>query len=100
VFSVSISILILILVIFGGMGSLFGAVLGAAVLQWAPAFLQNANYHWYDKADLYIYYGALLVLMMIFRPIGIVPSRRRRREITLAERGVGTADAMSAESAR
>jgi hypothetical protein len=34
--------------------------------------------------------------MMIFRPQGIIPSRRRRREIQLVEAGVGPVDDTSA----
>jgi branched-chain amino acid transport system permease protein len=86
------SILVLVFVIFGGMGSLPGALVGAAVLQWAPNFLRNH----FQKQDLFLFLGALLVVMMIYRPQGIVPSRRRSRELGLAEAGVGTADAMSA----
>lgn len=85
------SILVLVFVIFGGMGSLPGALVGAAVLQWAPNFLRNH----FQKQDLFLFLGALLVVMMIYRPQGIVPSRRRSRELGLAEAGVGTADAMS-----
>jgi branched-chain amino acid transport system permease protein len=33
---------------------------------------------------------------MIFRPQGIVPSRRRAREIAQAEAGIGGADALAA----
>jgi branched-chain amino acid transport system permease protein len=95
-FTVQISILILVLVIFGGMGSLLGAMVGAAVLQWLPQFLRVHPLFGFQPQDLFIYLGALLVVMMIFRPIGIIPSRRRRREIGLAEHGIGTADAMSA----
>jgi branched-chain amino acid transport system permease protein len=69
---------------------------GAAVLQWLPQFLRVHPLFGFQPQDLFIYLGALLVVMMIFRPIGIIPSRRRRREIGLAEHGVGTADAMSA----
>lgn len=96
-FTYQLSILILVLVIFGGMGSLPGAVVGAAVLQWLPQLLNahQAAFPWYQQQDLYIYLGALLMVMMIFRPAGMIPSRRRRREIGLAEGGVGTADAMS-----
>ena len=94
-FTVQLSILILVLVTFGGMGSLPGAVLGAAVLQWLPQYLRNHPLLGFQQQDLYIYLGALLVVMMIFRPAGIWPSRRRRRELALAEEGVGTADAMS-----
>ena len=95
-FTVQLSILILVLVVFGGMGSLLGAVLGAAVLQWLPQLLRVHPLFGFQPPDLFIYLGALLVVMMIFRPAGIVPSRRRRSEIGLAEHGVGTADAMSA----
>ena len=94
-FTVQLSILILVLVTFGGMGSLPGAVLGAAVLQWLPQYLRNHPILGFQQQDLYIYLGALLVVMMIFRPAGIWPSHRRRRELALAEEGVGTADAMS-----
>jgi len=94
-FTVQLSILILVLVTFGGMGSLPGAVLGAAALQWAPEYLRNHPILGFQQQDLYVYLGALLVVMMIFRPSGIWPSRRRRRELALAEEGVGTADAMS-----
>jgi branched-chain amino acid transport system permease protein len=94
-FTVQLSILVLVLVIFGGMGSLVGAVIGAAVLQWFPWFLRVHPLFGFQPQDLYVYLGALLVVMMIFRPEGIIPSRRRRREIGLAEEGVGTADALS-----
>jgi branched-chain amino acid transport system permease protein len=85
----------LVLVIFGGMGSLPGAVVGAAVLQWIPQFLRIHAVLGFQPQDLYLYLGALLILMMIFRPVGMIPSRRRRTEIALSEAGVGTADAMT-----
>ena len=97
-FTVQLSILILVLVIFGGMGSLPGAVAGAAFLQWVPQLLRQHPLFGYQPQDLYIYLGALLVVMMIFRPEGMLPSRRRRRELSLAEQGIGTADAMSGSS--
>jgi branched-chain amino acid transport system permease protein len=90
VFSVQFSILILVLVIFGGMGSLAGVVVGASLLQW----LQYALRNYIQQQDLFVYVGALLVAMMIFRPQGLIPSRRRSREIGLAEAGLGGADAM------
>ena len=98
-FSVQMSILVLILVVFGGQGSLAGALIGAAVIQWGQNFLRVLNVGWYNEQDLYVYLGGLLVVMMIFRPQGIVPSRRRSREIGLAEHGLGSADAMSAADA-
>jgi branched-chain amino acid transport system permease protein len=99
-FTVQLSILILVLVIFGGMGSLLGAVVGAAFLQWFPWYLKEHPLFGFQPEDLYIYLGAILMLTMIFRPEGMIPSRRRKREITLAEHGVGTADAMSSSQSQ
>jgi branched-chain amino acid transport system permease protein len=93
-FIVSFSILVLVLVILGGMGSLAGAVAGAVAFQAFFALIEKHN--WIDPADIYMYVGAVLIVMMIFRPQGIIPSRRRAREIGLAERGVGGADALGA----
>jgi|GEM_PF-184295 branched-chain amino acid transport system permease protein len=88
-FIVQTSILVLVFVIFGGMGSIAGAVIGAAAIQWLPQYLQVHSFQDYQFQDEFIYLGALLVLMMIFRPQGIIPSRRRRREILLTEEGIG-----------
>lgn len=95
-FVLQLSITILVLVIFGGMGSIVGVLFGAIVLQWLPSYLNFHSYFGYQQADLYLYIGALLVVMMIFRPQGLVPSRRRRREILDAEEGLGSADALGA----
>jgi len=91
-FTLSFSINILVLVIFGGMGSIFGVVLGAMIIQTASMYLLHSPPSGYQSSDLYIYLGALLVVMMIFRPAGLVPSRRRRREIVLSEAGEGHMD--------
>jgi branched-chain amino acid transport system permease protein len=37
-----------------------------------------------------MYIGALLIIMMIFRPAGLLPSKRRRREFAMAEGGEET----------
>ena len=86
------SILVLTMVIFGGMGSLPGVVLGAAVLQFLPNRLRDLV----PPEDRYIYFGALLIIMMIFRPQGLLPSRRRSREIKMSEEGIGGADSLGA----
>jgi branched-chain amino acid transport system permease protein len=84
------SLLVLTMVIFGGMGSIPGVILGAFVLQWLPNVLRD----YVDPADRFIYFGALIIVMMIFRPQGIVPSKRRAREIRMSEAGIGGADAL------
>src|SRR4051794_10846196 len=84
-FSLQASLLVLTVVIFGGMGSLFGVVLGAVVIQGTFFYLRDVV----PPNDRYIYFGALIVVMMIFRPQGLLPSRRRSQEIAMAESGVG-----------
>jgi branched-chain amino acid transport system permease protein len=91
-FTLQFSINILVLVIFGGMGSIAGVVIGALIIQTAYSFLLHSPPQGYQPADLYMYLGALLVIMMIFRPAGLVPSRRRKREIRLSESGEGHMD--------
>ncbi|MEK7286816.1 MAG: branched-chain amino acid ABC transporter permease [Nitrospirota bacterium] len=60
------SVRILTMVVLGGMGSLFGAVLGAFLLTFLPEMLRGL--------DLYrmLIFGATLVLMMMVRPQGLL----------------------------
>ena len=88
-FTIQFSINILVLVIFGGMGSIAGVVLGAIVIQTGSMYLLHSPPSGYQPQDLYIYLGAILMIMMIFRPVGLLPSKRRRREIGLSEAGEG-----------
>jgi branched-chain amino acid transport system permease protein len=98
------SIGVLAMVILGGMGSIPGAVIGATVVTvlnlqvlkglslWLNE-LKNAGVTvlGYNLADLptqlepakyeRMVFGIILVLMMIFRPQGIFPARRRQREL-------------------
>jgi len=84
-FTLTFSINILVLVILGGMGSIAGVVLGAILIQTVTEYLNNGQHWGYQPSDLYIYLGALLIVMMIFRPAGLIPSKRRKREILLSE---------------
>ena len=72
------SILIVAYVVFGGMGSLTGAIAGAAVLTWLPDFLRDQV----PSEDRVMWIGAVLVIMMIFRPQGLIPAKRRKAELT------------------
>ncbi len=82
------SILVVAYVVFGGMGSLPGAMAGAAVLTWLPEFLKDQV----PAEDRQMWIGAVILLMMIFRPAGLVPARRRTAELH------GFDDASSAET--
>ena len=76
-FTYQVSVNVLVLVIFGGMGSIWGVALGAIVIQTVTSYLDNYQPWGYQINDLYMYIGALLIIMMIFRPAGLLPSRRR-----------------------
>ena len=86
-FTFQVSVNVLVLVIFGGMGSIWGVALGAIVIQTATSYLDNYQPWGYQINDLYMYIGALLIVMMIFRPAGLLPSRRRAREFAAAKGG-------------
>lgn len=74
-FSLLVSINVLVLIIIGGIGSIPGVILGAAVLVGLPEVLREIqNYR-------ILVYGALLVIMMIVRPEGLWPSQRRKLEM-------------------
>ena len=80
-FMILVSIIILVVVIFGGMGNIVGVIVGAAVLIGVlggpkqPGLLQE-----FSQFKLLIY-GALLVWMMLSRPQGLIPSVHRTREL-------------------
>lgn len=80
-FDVLVSIVILVVVIVGGMGSIPGVVVGSFVLigvlggPKSPGLLQE-----FSEYKL-LFYGAILVVMMLKRPEGLLPSVRRSREL-------------------
>jgi branched-chain amino acid transport system permease protein len=66
------SVIILCVVVLGGMGSIMGVILGAMTLILLPEYLRV-----FSEYRLLIF-GAVLVLMMVFRPGGIVSNVRRK----------------------
>jgi branched-chain amino acid transport system permease protein len=70
-----VSINVLSLLIVGGMGSIPGVIAGAFTLKGLPEILRELeNYR-------VLAFGALLVVMMIIRPTGLIPSSRRKLDI-------------------
>jgi branched-chain amino acid transport system permease protein len=79
-----LSALILCAVVLGGSGNLVGVIVGAFIIAWLPErFRGFAEYRM-------LVFGAALVLMMILRPEGLIPSRRRRAELAEGTGGLGT----------
>ncbi|MBN1666174.1 MAG: hypothetical protein JW862_03775 [Anaerolineales bacterium] len=73
--SLMVSINVLCLLIVGGMGSIPGVILGAFVLKGLPELLREL------ELFRFLAFGALLVVMMIWRPEGLWPAPRRRLEL-------------------
>lgn len=73
------SVLILAMTILGGLGSIPGSLVGAALLYLLPSFLRD----WFPAIADYrlLFFGMVLVAMMIFRPQGLLGSPRHRVEI-------------------
>ncbi|HEY6695543.1 MAG TPA: hypothetical protein VI006_22010, partial [Solirubrobacteraceae bacterium] len=85
------SILVLGMVILGGLGSIWGVVLGAIALSFINNWLipdvlnslpSDVGLDFDMTQITFAIYGFLLVIMMILRPQGLLPERRRAEELT------------------
>jgi branched-chain amino acid transport system permease protein len=91
-FGLLVSINALCLIILGGMGSIPGVVVGALILIGLPELLREfAEYR-------LLFYGALLIVMMLARPEGFIPSAVRKRELHAGEELYAPDEALALES--
>lgn len=73
------SILVLAMVILGGLGSIPGALLGSALLFLIPSLLRD---YVPQLADYRLFFfGIIMVAVMLYRPQGLLGSRRRQHEM-------------------
>lgn len=70
------SAMILSMVVLGGMGSISGVIIAAVILIMAPEYLRA-----FSEYRMLIF-GAIMVVMMIFRPQGLVSGERRHYNVT------------------
>jgi len=85
------SVMVLAMVVLGGMGNVWGVILGAVLLSFVPEILrytvEPAQMALFGRMLLepevirMLLFGFALVLMMLFRPAGILPSSVRKREL-------------------
>jgi branched-chain amino acid transport system permease protein len=89
-FQFSFSIFILAMVILGGLGSIWGVVVGAVLLSVINNYLIPDVFNGvpglvgldFDLTELnFGIFGFLLVIMMVLRPEGLIPERRRQQEL-------------------
>jgi branched-chain amino acid transport system permease protein len=99
-FAFSFSIFVLAMVILGGLGSIWGVVLGASVLSLINNYLIPDVFNTlpsdigldFDLTELsFGIFGFLLVIMMVIRPEGLLPERRRKMELV---EDIGTDEAV------
>ncbi|HEV8573018.1 MAG TPA: branched-chain amino acid ABC transporter permease [Actinomycetota bacterium] len=80
-FKLIVSITVLVVIITGGLASVPGVILGSLVLVGLPEILRQFEEY------RFLIYGALLIFMMLKRPEGFIPSRRRMQELHEEEVG-------------
>jgi branched-chain amino acid transport system permease protein len=85
------SVMVLSMVVLGGMGNIWGVILGAILLSFVPEILrytvEPAQQALFGRMIIdpevirMLLFGLAMVVMMLFRPAGILPSAVRRREL-------------------
>ncbi|HEY2538794.1 MAG TPA: branched-chain amino acid ABC transporter ATP-binding protein/permease [Stellaceae bacterium] len=98
-FMFPVSVMILVMIVFGGIGSVWGVVVGALLLQmlqswfledlsqWLHALGRLIDVGWLQHVELAssieLIFGLILVLMMLYRRDGLIPATRRTPALTL-----------------
>ncbi len=72
-FTLNLSIMILACVVFGGMGNIWGVILGAVILGYIPEKLRFLSDY------RIVFFGLLMVVMMNIRPNGLLPRQKREK---------------------
>ena len=100
-FNLNVSIMILVMVVLGGLGSVWGVALGAAILSllqswflpqlttWVQAFGNMTGWVYLQNVQLAqateLIFGIILVFMMLYRRQGIIPAGRRATALTFEQ---------------
>jgi branched-chain amino acid transport system permease protein len=95
-FQFSVSIILLAMVVLGGMGNVWGVMIGSLALSWINstgmaqigatvngAIGTNIDFPSYN----FLFFGLILVLMMLFRREGLIPETRTKQVLQEPERG-------------
>ena len=86
------SVMVLSMVVLGGMGNIWGVILGAILLSFVPEILRytvgaDVQARLFGRSLIdpevirMLLFGLAMVVMMLFRPAGILPSAVRKREL-------------------
>jgi len=102
-FSFVVSVTVLLMVVLGGMGNIRGVIVGALVIYfiqsyvliqlpgWITSATQALNIDFLTKLDIsgyvqrssFLIFGVILVVIMLLRPQGLIPSAQRKVELEL-----------------
>ncbi|MEI6737054.1 MAG: ABC transporter ATP-binding protein [Pseudomonadota bacterium] len=95
-FTLTESVMILAMVVLGGMGNIWGVILGAVLLSFVPEFLRYAVAPAQQaifgrqiiEAEVLrmLLFGLAMVVMMLYRPAGLLPSAVRQREFAQVDK--------------
>jgi branched-chain amino acid transport system permease protein len=100
-FMFPVSVMILVMIVFGGIGSVWGVVVGALILQilqswfledlsqWLHILGRMINVQWLQRVELAssieLIFGVILVTMMLYRRQGLIPATRKVQALSLSE---------------
>jgi branched-chain amino acid transport system permease protein len=100
-FQFPVSVMVLVMVVLGGIGSVPGVVLGALILQllqswflqdlsqWIHALGRLVHSEWLQQLELVqaieLIFGIILVVMMLYRRSGLIPATRRTAALSMTE---------------
>jgi branched-chain amino acid transport system permease protein len=100
-FMFPVSVMILVMIVFGGIGSVWGVVVGAMLLQvlqswiledlsgWLHALGRLVDVEWLQHVELAqsieLIFGLILVAMMLYRRQGLIPATRRMPALSVDE---------------
>ncbi len=100
-FGFPVSVMILVMVVFGGMGSVWGVVVGALILQllqswflqdltgWLHSFGALIGNDALQRVDLVqsieLIFGSILVMMMLYRREGLIPAHKKQSALTFEQ---------------
>ncbi|MFI4947688.1 MAG: ATP-binding cassette domain-containing protein [Alphaproteobacteria bacterium] len=100
-FGFPVSVMILVMIVFGGIGSVWGVVLGALILQmlqswfledlsqWLHTLGRLVGVDWLQRVELAssieLIFGLILVTMMLYRRDGLIPATRRVAALSLEQ---------------
>jgi branched-chain amino acid transport system permease protein len=91
------SVMVLSMIVLGGMGNIWGVILGAILLSFVPEILRYTVQPMQEaifkrtiidpEVIRMLLFGLAMVVMMLFRPAGILPSAVRKRELAVPKDG-------------